>query len=263
MLRQILEHKQVEVKQQMQQIPLDTMRKFAMSISATRSFARALNKPGAVQVIAEVKRRSPSKGLLCTNFNHLTLAKEYTASGAAAISVLTDSKFFGGHNQFLADIRKITSLPLLRKDFIIHPYQVYQTKVLGADALLLIVAALDEDTLIELYRLSVNLGLEVLVEVHNESELKRALALGATLIGINNRNLHTFKTDIETTVELCSLIDNLGITVVSESGIKDAADIKKLARHGVSAVLVGETLVKHPTPGERLQQLLRGCRCHE
>ena len=228
----------------------------AQDTSCRRDFAKAIRKPGRVNIIAEVKRRSPSKGLLCPNFDHIALAKTYTQAGAAAISVLTDSEFFGGHRQYLAEIRQVTPLPLLRKDFIIHPYQIYQSRLLGADAVLLIVAALEDDLLSELYTLTQKLGLTALVEVHDEPELRRTLAVGATLIGINNRNLSTFVTDIDTTFKLRRLIPESGVTVVSESGIKSSTDMVEMSQHQVDAVLVGETLVTAPDPAAKLLELL-------
>ncbi|MTI79578.1 MAG: indole-3-glycerol phosphate synthase TrpC [Firmicutes bacterium] len=256
-LQQIIGHKKQELAQEMQQFPLSKMMELATASPPPKDFVGAIRSPGKVNIIAEVKRRSPSKGLLCPNFNHLTLAKAYVDAGAAAISVLTDENFFGGHNRFLTDIREEICLPLLRKDFIIHPYQIYQTKVLGADAVLLIVSALDERTLSELYQIAKNIGLAVLVEVHSKSEVLTALEIGVDLIGINNRNLHTFETDITTTFKLRRLI-NPEITVVSESGIKDSSHMAGLARHNINAVLIGETLVTASNPSVKLTRLLVG-----
>ncbi|MBM7854653.1 indole-3-glycerol phosphate synthase [Desulfohalotomaculum tongense] len=257
-LQRILQHKEQELKHEMQQVPLDKIKELALLAPVPRDFTRALRTPGRVNVIAEVKRRSPSKGLLCPHFDHLALARSYAGAGAAAISVLTDSKFFGGHRQHLADIRRNTQLPLLRKDFIIAPYQVYQARALGADAVLLIAAVLDDDRLPELCLLAESLGMAALVEVHDETELQRALAAGAKLIGINNRDLHTFETDIATTFKLRRQITEPEITVVSESGIKNADQMAELAHHRVHSVLVGETLVAAPDPAAKLSQLLAG-----
>lgn len=261
MLQKILEHKQQELQQEMQRVPFDEIKSLALAALATqdtayrRDFAKAITTPGRVNIIAEVKRRSPSKGLLCPDFDHLALAKSYTQAGAAAISVLTDRQFFGGHQQYLADIRLVTPVPLLRKDFIIHPYQIYQSYLLGADAVLLIVAALADDLLSELHILTQKLGLTALVEVHDQLELHRALAIGATLIGINNRNLSTFVTDINTTFKLRRLIPETGVTVVSESGIKSRADMIKMTEHQIDAVLVGETFVIAPDPAAKVLEL--------
>jgi len=223
----------------------------------TRSFADALKSRG-ISVIAEIKRSSPSKGILCKYFDHIELAKSYAEAGAKAISVLTDEEFFRGSKEYILDVRKAVSLPILRKDFILDPYQIYEAYILGADAVLLIVAALDDKVLEELYNLACELKMDVLLEVHGEEELKRALDIDAKLIGINNRNLNTFTTDINITFELCEFVKstNEDIVLVSESGIKSRADIEKLEEHGVDAVLIGEALVTADCPKAKLKELL-------
>lgn len=258
MLQQILDHKRHEVQQQMEQVPMEELQVQAENMPPCRDFAAAIKKSSGVQVIAEVKHRSPSKGLLRENFNPVELAVCYAQAGAAAISVLTDNRFFGGRLQYLEEIKKNVSLPLLRKDFIIHPYQMYQSKVRGADAVLLIVAALDDEELSKLHNQARLLGMTALVEVHDEIELQRALDIGANIIGINNRNLSTFVTDINTTYKLMQSIKEQGITVVSESGISTSEDMANMARHNINAVLVGEALVTSPDPGLILSQLLSG-----
>ncbi len=256
MLQKILRAKQQQISDDMQQQPPALIKELAAAAPPPRDFIRSIRTAGRVSIIAEVKRQSPSKGLLCRDFNHVKLAQTYSAGGAQAISVLTERRFFGGRPQYLADIRSVSALPLLCKDFIIHPYQVYQARALGADAVLLIAAALDDEMLSQLLRLAEQLGMAALTEVHNEAELQRAASSGAALIGINNRDLHTFRTDISTTFKLRRLIADRSVTVVSESGIKSAADIAALARCRVHAALVGEHLVTASNPARALAELV-------
>jgi len=216
---------------------------------------------GRPAVIAEIKRASPSKGLICKNFDPATIARIYEKSGAAAVSVLTDVKFFGGSLDDLKVVRGATRLPLLCKDFIIDSYQVYEAAVYGAYAILLIAAVLDDAELQELYLLATFIGLECLVEVHDESELKKVFALGAKIIGINNRDLRSFNTDLNITFKLVQVIkEDLsaapGTLLVSESGISTKEDMARLAGLGVDAVLVGEALMRSPDPGKKLRELL-------
>ncbi len=207
-------------------------------------------------LIAEVKRASPSRGVLCHNFDPLELAKNYAQGGAAAISVLTESSYFEGSLDHLAAIREQVKVPLLRKDFILDRYQVYESRAYGADALLLIAAILSQVQLEELLLLSHSLGLKCLVEVHSEAEVERALLSGAEIIGINNRDLSTFAIDLNTTRRLRPLIP-LGKIVVSESGIKNRSDIEKLRGWGVDAVLVGETLVTASDVLAKIKELIQ------
>ena len=195
-----------------------------------------------MRLIAEVKQASPSRGILCPNFNPTELATTYAQGGANAISVLTEASYFKGSIYHLAAIRDVVKLPLLRKDFIFDPYQVYESRAYGADALLLIVAILSHEQLKELLSIGHSLGLKCLVEVHNEGEVERALLSGAEIIGINNRDLNTFTVDINTTNQLRPLIPQQKI-VVAESGIRNRSDVKKLMDWGVNAVLIGEALV--------------------
>ena len=217
-------------------------------------FALALRGDG-IQLIAEVKRASPSRGVLCHNFHAVELAKNYVHGGAAAISVLTEANHFQGSINHLAAIREVVNLPLLRKDFILDPYQVYESATYGADALLLIVAILSQQQLEELLALSHSLGLSCLVEVHNEKELERALQSEAEIIGINNRDLDTFTVDINTTRRLRPLIPDERI-VVSESGIRSRSDLEKLKGWGVNAVLVGEALVTAGDIPTKMRELI-------
>ena len=208
-----------------------------------------------IRLIAEVKQASPSRGMLRPNLNPVELAQTYAEGGAAAISVLTEANYFMGSIEHLAAIREVVGLPLLRKDFIFDPYQVYESRAYGADALLLIAAVLNQEQLKELVSLSHSLGLRCLVEVHNTDEVERAVLSGAEIIGINNRDLNTFTVDITTTRRLRPLIPQERI-VISESGIKSKRDIEKLGKWGVDAVLVGEALVTAGDVWAKMKELL-------
>jgi len=208
-----------------------------------------------IRLIAEVKQASPSRGVLSPNLNPTKLAQTYAEGGAAAISVLTEANYFMGSIDHLAAIREVVKLPLLRKDFVFDPYQVYESRAYGADALLLIAAILSQKQLEELVSLSRNLGLECLVEVHNEGEVEKAVLSEAEIIGINNRDLNTFTVDIDTTHRLRPLIPQKRI-VVSESGIKSRKDIEKLGKWGVDAILVGEALVTAGDVLAKMKELL-------
>lgn len=211
---------------------------------AARDMMAALQSEG-LSLIGEVKRASPSKGQLTRDFAPVMLAATYAHNGAAAVSVLTDEDFFQGSLAYLSAIRKAVRAPLLRKDFIIDPYQVYEGRAAGADAILLIVAALAELQLADLYALTTDLGMSALVEVHNEWEMERALRLRAKLIGINNRDLKTFNVDLGTTARLAAMVDD-EVVLVAESGIFSAADARAMGRLGADAILVGEALMKAP-----------------
>jgi indole-3-glycerol phosphate synthase len=209
-----------------------------------------------LRLIAEVKRASPSRGVLCPNLDPVKLANTYARCGAAAISVLTESRYFGGSGEDLVAIRrKLPKIPLLRKDFVLKPYQVFESRAWGADAVLLILAILDDTELKELLSLSHDLGMHCLVEVHNEEELKRALACDVKIIGINNRNLDTMAVDINVTKRLRPLIPSDRL-VVSESGIKGRGDIQRLREWGVDAVLIGEALVTASDVKAKIKELL-------
>jgi indole-3-glycerol phosphate synthase len=212
--------------------------------SPVRDFAAALRRK-TVALIAEVKKASPSKGVLTSDFDPLQLGKLYAENGAAAISVLTDERYFHGHLDYLAMISNAVSIPTLRKDFVIDPYQILEARAAGASAVLLIVAALEDSQLVDLHQQIEELGMTALVEVHHEGELARALKAGATVIGVNNRDLKTFHVDIDTTARIARLIPP-GITLVAESGLKTAEDIVTMGRFGAHAVLIGEGIVTHP-----------------
>ncbi len=238
-------------------VPLEEVKKRAMRQSPPRSFARALNgRPFAV--IAEVKKASPSRGVICRDFDPAGIAAIYSQGGAAAISVLTEEKYFQGKLGYVETIRenlKDKCPPLLRKDFILDAYQVHQSRAAGADALLLIAAILTRGRLKELLDLSHELGMDCLVETHNEPEMETALAAGAGIIGINNRDLHTFKVDLDTTQRLRPLVPP-GRLVVSESGIRGHQDILKMKEWGVNAALVGEALVSAPDIALKMRELI-------
>jgi indole-3-glycerol phosphate synthase len=242
-LDQILVQKQQELQAAQAQPSLTSqIEKAARRCSPARDFKAALQR-STVALIAEIKKASPSKGLLVKDFDPVRIARTYEESGAAAISVLTDHKFFQGSLEHLQVVRATVQIPILRKDFIINAHQVYEARAAGADATLLIVMALEDAQLRDLHRLIIELGMAALVEVHNEAELERALAIGATLIGVNNRDLRTFHEDLQTTARVAALIPP-SITLVAESAIRSAADVRQMGSYGARAVLVGEGLVK-------------------
>ena len=256
-LQQILARKAEELVERRAKFSLETLQGQIAALSPPRPFADALHRTlaqGRPAVIAEIKRASPSKGLLRDPFLPADIADSYAAAGASALSVLTDHDFFQGHEDFLQEARAACTLPVLRKDFIIDPYQVYESRCIGADALLLIVAALPAPQLQQLAQLAAELRLDVLVEVHDTSELERALTVSGALIGINNRNLHTFATRLDTTLNLLAQIP-ADRTVVTESGIRTPADVALLRSHGVHAFLVGEAFMRAPEPGVKLAEL--------
>jgi indole-3-glycerol phosphate synthase len=229
-----------------------------------RDFMAALRQPpaGSVALIAEVKKASPSAGVICPNFDPVRIAKEYEAGGASCLSVLTDEKFFQGSLDHLREIRLAVKLPLLRKDFIIDERQILEAIEWGADAILLIVAILADAQLERFHSLALEAGLAALVEVHDEAELKRALAIGALLIGVNNRDLKTFNVDLATTERLAQRLVagdpaiQSGTILVAESGIHTRADVERLARCGAKAILVGESLMQHGNIEAKVKELL-------
>lgn len=243
-LDDIVADKLPEIENRKRKTPLVEIKKLAEKQHAALDFAAVL-KGGRINIIAEVKKASPSKGIIRADFNPVEIAMTYARNGAAAISVLTDEKYFMGSLEYLKAIRKALDMPvpLLRKDFILDEYQVYEARAAGADAVLLITAILDREKLGRLLNLSRSLGMRCLVEVHDESELEIALDAGAGIIGINNRDLRTFKTDLEVTGRLSRLVPNDKI-IVSESGIKDRCDMEKLKGWNIDAVLIGESLMK-------------------
>jgi indole-3-glycerol phosphate synthase len=255
-LEKILETKAAEVEARSRQLDLATVAAMAADQPAARGFsqrirAQAINGPA---VIAEIKRASPSAGVIRADFDPAAIAASYAESGAACLSVLTDEQYFQGRDAFLKQARAACGLPALRKDFVVDPWQVHESRLVGADCILLIVAALTQDHLQELDGLAREIGLDVLVEVHDEAELERALTTGAELIGVNNRDLHRFTTDLAASERLRPLIPEER-TMVTESGIHETADVERLRRCGIDAFLVGEAFMRAPDPGAELRRL--------
>ena len=253
-LDDIVAWKRDEIAHRTQCKPLKEVQAEAEQMPPPCDFEAALRAPG-ISLIAEIKRASPSKGAIRPDLNPAVLARIYADNGAAAISVLTDSKYFGGSLDDLRIVRQTVDLPLLRKDFVLDPYQVYEARAAGADAVLLIVAILSDPALSLLYALTRRLNMSALIEVHNENELQRALRLAPRLIGINNRDLGTFTVDLETTARLRPLIPT-DICVVAESGIHSRADIDRLRQIHIDAILVGEALVRSDDTGRQVRELI-------
>jgi indole-3-glycerol phosphate synthase len=253
-LETILSHKRNEVKEQIRNLPLARLTAKPLYHRPPLSLTAAL-AGNSLSVIAELKKASPSQGIIREHFDPVSIGREYVESGAHALSVLTDVRFFQGSIQTLELIREQTPVPILRKDFIIDEYQLHEAKASGADAVLLIAAALSSSQLRELHDAAINLGLECLVEVHTEEEIAALDLLKVKCVGINNRNLKSFRTDLETSLRLRQHLPD-SVTVVSESGIRTAQDIAALARCGIHAVLVGETFMRAKHPGEALKSLL-------
>ena len=256
-LKKILAAKADELAAARRVRPLSELRREAEAMPAARGFAAALAARVAREraaVIAEIKQASPSKGLLRADFDPPAIARSYRAGGATCLSVLTDAPFFKGSLDDLRAVRAAVDLPLLRKDFLLDPYQVVEARAAGADCILLIVAALDDARLADLSAAAADLGLDTLVEVHDEAELDRALRVSPRLLGVNNRNLHTFEVRLDTTVRLAGRVP-AGILLVAESGIHGAADVALIRSAGVHAFLVGEAFMRAADPGARLAEL--------
>ncbi|HEU5058545.1 MAG TPA: indole-3-glycerol phosphate synthase TrpC, partial [Kofleriaceae bacterium] len=258
-LAEILRHKRAEVAAARADRPLAAVEAAARAAGPVRPVAAALRRPAGapVRVLAEIKRASPSAGAIRAGADPAAVAREYAAAGAAAISVLTDERFFDGRLEFLARVRAAVRCPLLRKDFVIDRYQVVEARAAGADAVLLIAAALQPDALADLLAEATRQGLDALVEIHREAEAEVALAAGARLIGVNHRDLATFEIDMGLTARLAPRLPADAV-LVAESGIKSAADVRRLADAGAHAVLVGEALMRAPSPGAALADLLAG-----
>jgi indole-3-glycerol phosphate synthase len=259
-LQRILARKVEEIAARSAHLPLAELSARVADLPPTRGFAAAVEakiEAGLPAVIAEVKKASPSQGVIRADFDPAAIARSYEAGGAACLSVLTDADFFQGSEAYLAQARDACVLPVLRKDFTIDAYQVYEARAIGADAILLIVAALGDAALLELALLAAELDLDVLVEVHDETELERALDIPAPLVGINNRNLRTFETSLDTTLRLRGRVDE-GRVLVTESGIHAPADVARLREAGVNAFLVGEAFMRAPDPGAELGRLFFG-----
>jgi indole-3-glycerol phosphate synthase len=256
-LKRILARKVGEIDERSRALDLRTVSRLAVEADAPRGFLACLERrieAGHPAVIAEIKKASPSRGVLREDFNPAQIAASYARGGAAALSVLTDVDFFKGADAYLQRARAACSLPVLRKDFIIDPYQIYEARMLGADCVLLIVAALGDVMLRELLQLTTHLGMDALIEVHDRGELERALRLPAPLVGINNRDLRSFETRLEVTLHLLELIPDDRL-VVTESGIHTVADVDLMRSRGVNAFLIGEAFMRAREPGERLTEL--------
>ena len=253
-LETILEHKRREVDDSRRSVPLEELRRRIQNVAGTRGFARALSAKG-MSVIAELKKASPSRGVLVEDFDPVRLARDCERGGARALSVLTDQRFFQGEGGFIREIKEAVGLPILRKDFIVDEYQIAESRDLGADAILLIAKALSPDLLRRLYESARSLGLDALVETHTASEVALANSIGADLIGINNRDLATFEVSLNRSIELGPSV-RAGAIAVSESGIQSSADIRALRDAGFGAVLVGEAIMKGGNVTEALRRLI-------
>ncbi len=256
-LVEILNRKREEIIERSAKVSIEVLKSWCESADTVRGFISAIeskiqNRQSAV--IAEIKKASPSKGLLRENFDPASIAKSYAEQGAACLSILTDKDYFQGDETYLRQARAACQLPVIRKDFIIDPYQVYEARTIDADCILLIVAALDDENLQSLFDLANELGMDVLMEVHDEEEMSRALKTGARLIGINNRNLRTFDTSLDTTINMLDMLSDEHI-LVTESGIHSADDVQLMRDNNVNAFLVGEAFMRADDPGEKLAEL--------
>lgn len=256
-LKKIVARKWEEIAERKPVQPEARLQQLAQQASPPRGFVSSMQArltQGQSAVIAEAKKASPSKGVIREHFDPAAIAQSYEAAGAACLSVLTDRDFFQGHEDYLQQARAACQLPVIRKDFIVDPYQVVEARAINADCILLIAACLDDSQMAELASCASELGMDVLIEVHNREELERALPLNQTLVGINNRNLHTFDVSLQTTFDLLPHIPEDKI-VVTESGILDANDVRQMRDHGVNSFLVGEAFMRVDDPGSRLRQL--------
>ena len=254
-LNEIVAYKKEELAETKRTAPLSDIKAKARDAQPIRGFAKALSDNGNIRLIAEVKKASPSKGVIREDFDPVKIAGIYEEAGASCLSVLTEKKYFQGSLEYLAEIRKSVSLPLLRKDFIIDEYQIFEARAAGADAILLISACLERQQIQDYLGIAKQLGLDVLVESHTYKELDKALLAGALLVGINNRDLTTFQVSLQTTLDLLKDIPDDRI-VVSESGITSHEDVVKLQQAGVDAILVGESLMREKDIGKKVKELL-------
>jgi len=254
-LRKVVIEKKLEIKKRLRQFPESELCRLAHGRPKARDFLRHLRSADFIAIITELKKASPSAGTLREDYDARKIARSYFENGAAAFSVLTDEKYFQGNLEHLDAVSRLNLRPVLRKDFIIDSYQILEARAFGADAILLIAAALSKQELVELKSIAAELGMDALVEIHNEDELETTLSAGAQLIGINNRNLKTLHTSMDITERLAPLIPHDRV-IVSESGITSRADIARLARCGIHAVLVGTHLMRQPDPGSALAELV-------
>lgn len=254
-LTRIIEEKRKALDEAKRAKPLDVLMREARGVCVKSAFKRNIARPHAVNLIAEIKKASPSRGIIRGDFNPAKIAVAYQANGASAISVLTDERFFEGRLDYIKLVKDHTTLPVLRKDFIIDEYQVYESAVAGADAILLIADILARDEMKRLYDLAHSLGLDVLLEAHNEEDVEKALATGGAIIGINNRDLHLFKVDLAVTQRLVRMIPADRIRV-SESGIRTHEDVMFLKSIGINAVLIGETFMEADDVGAKVREVI-------
>jgi len=255
-LKEIVLKKKQRLAQAKQLLPEEELKARTATLAPARPFLEAISKPRQISLIAEIKKASPSRGIIREDFNHQEIARIYQEAGVSAISVLTEEDYFGGNISFINEVKNLAEGPILRKDFILEPYQVYESRAFGADAILLIADLLTQEQLTELMGIASGLGLDYLVEVHNEKELKKVLKLkGVNLIGINNRDLHSLEVDFKTTERLFPLIPKDKIVVV-ESGIKSHQDVLFLKILGVQAVLIGEAFMEAPDIKKKVEEIM-------
>lgn len=254
-LDEIIKNKKAELLKSRKETPLSILESRISDQDDALDVLTLHSRMQGIKVIAEIKKASPSKGVIRQDFNHTEIAKQYSESGAFALSVLTDRKYFQGEIGFLDDIRKVSTIPLLRKDFTVDPYNIYEARAHAADMVLLIVSALEPLQIKELLEITHNLGMNAVVEVHSESELETALDAGAKIVGINNRDLRTFEVSLDVSKRLSGLVPDDRI-VIAESGITGRDDIRDLMQYGIDTFLVGETFMRAERPGEKLKALL-------
>jgi indole-3-glycerol phosphate synthase len=252
-LEEIVAKRKEQLQREMSFHPLDEIKREIKRVTPPLNFKKTLQKE-RIAIIAEVKKASPSKGLICPNFHPAQIARQYEAAGADAISVLTEEAFFQGSSDVLRKVRESVSLPVLRKDFIIDSYQIFESRAMGADAILLIASLLEAEKLAEYKKIADSLGLACLMEAHNETELERVLEAGAEIVGINNRNLSNFHVDLGTTARLAQLVPEQCV-LVSESGFQKRADVLLAEQAGADAVLIGETLMRSSNPSAKLREM--------
>lgn len=255
-LSRIIEEKRRVIEEARRLKTIEALIKEAKAVCVKSAFRKNISRPHHINLIAELKKASPSKGILRGDFNPAKIATTYQANGASAISILTDERFFEGKLEYIKKVKESVSLPILRKDFIIDEYQIYESVVAGADAILLIAELLSTNEMIGFYNLASSLGLDVLMEVHNEEDIEKSLATEAAIIGINNRDLHTFKVDINVTQKLIRLIPQNKIKV-SESGIRSYEDVMFLKSLGINAVLIGEALLEANDIAAKMREIMR------
>lgn len=254
-LKELIAKKKEKILLAKQAVSEETLKVKIEGLPKTRPFLEAINKPKQISLIAEIKKQSPSRGVIRQDFNHLEIAGIYREAGVQAVSVLTEEDYFGGHISYINEVKNIVSCPVLRKDFILEPYQVYESRAYGADAILLIADLLSKDKLSELIEIAKGIGLAYLLEIHDEKELKKVLNLKAPLIGINNRDLHTLEVDFKITEKLFPLIPRDKVVVV-ESGIKSPQDVLFLRILGASAVLIGEAFMQAQNMGQKIDEIM-------